>query len=117
MSEALAQSKAKKVFICNIMTYEGETRGYDLPDFLKAIDEHTFPHRVYDYVLVNNGNHGDTGILAVKERNATTVRYDRNAYVNTSFRLVAEDVVNPAYPIRHDTVKLARALVDLMRAG
>jgi uncharacterized cofD-like protein len=117
MSEALAESKAKKVFICNIMTYEGETRGYDLPDFLKAIDEHTFPHRVYDYVLVNNGNHGDTGILAIKERNATTVRYDRNAYVNASFKLVAEDVINPAYPIRHDTVKLARALVDLLRAN
>ena len=117
MSEALARSKAKKVFVCNIMTYEGETRGYDLPDFLKAIDEHTFPHRVYDYVLVNNGNHGDTGILAIKERNATTVRYDKNSFVNAPFKLVADDVINPAYPIRHDTLKLARALVDLMRTN
>jgi len=38
MAEALARSKARKVFVCNIMTYEGETRGYDLPDFLKALD-------------------------------------------------------------------------------
>ncbi len=115
MSEALARSQATKVFVCNIMTYEGETRGYDLPDFLKAIDEHTFPHRVYDYVLVNNGNHGDTGIIAVKDRNAKAVRYDRKLYEQGPVRLIADDVVNPAYPLRHDTLKLARALVETLK--
>jgi uncharacterized cofD-like protein len=115
MSEALARSKAKKVFVCNIMTYEGETRGYNLPDFLKAIDEHTYPHRVYDYVLVNNGNHGDTGILAIKERNAHKVQYDKTAYENAPIKLIADDVVNSAYPLRHDTHKLAQALVDILK--
>jgi uncharacterized cofD-like protein len=114
MAEALAQSKARKVFICNIMTYEGETRGYELPDFLKAIDEHTYPHRVYDFVLVNNGKHGDTGMISIKERNAHPVHYDVKQYANSSFKIIGADVVNPAYPIRHDTLKLARALVDLL---
>ena len=117
MSEALARSKAKKVYICNIMTYEGETRGYNLPDFLKAIDDHTYPHRVYDYVLVNNGNHGDTGILAIKDRNAHKVQYDRKAYENAPIQLICDDVVNPAYPLRHDTHKLAQALVDILKSG
>ncbi len=117
MSEALARSKAKKVFICNIMTYEGETRGYNLPDFLKAIDDHTYPHRVYDYVLVNNGNHGDTGILAIKDRNAHKVQYDRKAYENAPIHLITDDVVNPAYPLRHDTHKLAQALVDILKSA
>ncbi|MCY3017655.1 MAG: YvcK family protein [Planctomycetota bacterium] len=116
MAEALARSPAKKVFVCNIMTYEGETRGYDLPDFLKAIDEHTYPHRVYDYVLANNGRHGDTGMLAVKERNAQLVRYDLNHLGNAPFKLLADDVVNPAYPIRHDTQKLAQALVNILNS-
>jgi uncharacterized cofD-like protein len=114
MAEALSRSKAKKVFVCNIMTYEGETRGYDLPDFLKAIDEHTYPHRVYDYVLLNNGRHGDTGILAVKDRNAHPVRYEVADYKNAGFKLVLADVVNPAYPVRHDTQKLAKALVGVL---
>jgi len=116
LAEALAQSKAKKVFVSNIMTYEGETRGYDLPDFLKAIDQHTFPHRVYDYVLVNDGRHGDTGMLAVKEKNAHPVRYERQHYENSPFKIIATDVVNPAFPIRHDTLKLARALVDILNS-
>ena len=113
MCEALARSKAKKVFVCNIMTYEGETRGYELADFLKALDEHTYPHRIYDYVLVNKGKHGDTGIMAIKERNAHPVHYDQKQYERSPFKLVACDVVNPAYPIRHDTMKLARALMDI----
>ena len=115
MSEALARSKAKKVFVCNIMTYEGETRGYNLPDFLRALDEHTYPHRVYDYVLVNNGNHGDTGMLAIKDRNAHKVQYDQKNYETTPIKLIAEDVVNPAYPLRHDTHKLAQALVAMLK--
>ena len=115
MCEALARSKAKKVFVSNIMTYEGETRGYDLADFLKAVDEHTYPHRVYDYVLVNDGKHGDTGFLAIKERNAHLVRIDMKQYENSPFKLIARDVVNPAYPIRHDTRKLARALMDILK--
>jgi len=114
LSEALARSRARKVFVCNIMTYEGETRGYDLPDFLKALDEHTFPHRVYDYVLVNNGKHGDTGVLAAKERNAQPVRYDADLYGAAPFKLLARDVVNPAFPVRHDTQKLAGALVEIL---
>lgn len=115
MVEALARSRARKVFVSNIMTYEGETRGYNLPDFLKAIDDHTFPHRVYNHVLVNNGHHGDTGLLAIKERNAHPVRYDESHYANAPFKLITADVVNPAYPIRHDTVKLARALIDILK--
>jgi uncharacterized cofD-like protein len=117
MCEALTKSKAKKVFVSNIMTYEGETRGYELVDFLKALDEHTYPHRVYDFVLVNDGKHGDTGIIAVKERNAHPVRYDKKMYEGGHVRLVEDDVVNPAYPIRHDTMKLAQALVDILKAG
>lgn len=114
MVEALTRSKAKKVFVCNIMTYEGETRGYDLPDFLKAIDEHTYPHRVYDYVLLNNGKHGETGILTVKEKNAQPVRYSESDYAQSGIKIVTADVVNPAYPVRHDTQKLAKALVQVL---
>ena len=115
LCEALARSRARKVFVCNSMTYEGETRGYDLQDFLKAVDDHTRPHRVYDYVLVNSGNYGAAGEAAVKERNAHPIRYDRKLFEQNALKLLAEDVVNPAYPIRHDSVKLARALMEIMK--
>jgi len=129
LSEALAKSKAKKVFVCNIMTYEGETRGFDLPDFLNAIDVHTLPHRVYDHVLVHagtlgaptsegihaQGNDGKTWV--VNEKTARVVQFDPQAAAQSGFKLVIADVVNPAYPIRHDSGKLSQALLNLVKEG
>ncbi len=117
MPEALAQSKAVKVFVANIMAYEGETRGYDLPDLLKALDEHANKQRIYNVVLVNDGKHGDTGLMMVKERNALPVHYDLDAYAKAPFKVAAGDVVNPAYPIRHDSKKLAQALMRILKGG
>ena len=116
MSEALSKSHAVKVFVSNIMTYEGETRGYDLPDLLKALDDHT-EKRVYDFVLVNNGKAGSAGLVTIKrEKNAHPVRYEQADYKKASFKLVVDDVLNPAYPIRHDSQKFpAKALVRILR--
>lgn len=129
MAAALAKSKAKKVFVCNTMTYEGETKGYDLVDFLQAIDAHTRPYRVYNHVLVNDGPIGgaesvnghviakgsDEHSWIIDELHARQVKYDAAAFVGAPFKLIEADVANPAYPIRHDTGKLARALIDLLK--
>ena len=66
-------------------------------------------------MLVNDGKHGDTGMLTVKERNAHPVRVDLAAYRDAPFQVVAADVVNPAYPVRHDSKKLAQALIKVLR--
>ncbi len=128
LSAALAKSKAKKVFIANIMTYEGETRGFDLPDFLRAIDEHTDPYRVYNYVLVNNGksengpSQGQAKAKAdapytIDDRPARRVHYESKPSPSSGYKLIEADVVNPAYPIRHDTGKLTQALLRIMMDG
>jgi len=66
-------------------------------------------------VLVNDGKHSDAGLAAIKERDAHPVGYDLKQYQNAPFKVLAADVVNPAYPIRHDTLKLARALIDILK--
>ena len=68
---------------------------------------------VYGQLIVFDIN-GDTGILAIREKNAQVVRYDLNQYGHAPFKLLARDVVNPAFPIRHDTQKLAEALVEVL---
>jgi uncharacterized cofD-like protein len=117
MPEALERSRAVKVFVSNIMTYEGETRGYDLPDLLKALDAHSNKRQLYNVVLVNNGKYGDTGMMTVKEKNAHPVHFDLNAYAKAPFKVVTDDVVNPAFPIRHDSRKLAQALMRILKGA
>lgn len=51
--EAIAKSKAKKVFICNLMTKSGETDGFTAEDFV-AVMEHYLGAGVLDYAIFNS---------------------------------------------------------------
>src|SRR5579862_7298228 len=46
--EALRQSQAKKVYVCNVMTQRGETDGFSAFDHVKAIERHS-RMRLFDY--------------------------------------------------------------------
>ena len=127
LAPAITQAKARKVFVSNIMTYEGETKGFDLVDFVNAIDSHTRPYRVFDSVLVNDGAFyrpgdgtsitpgGDEDSWVVQDKQARLVRYDLSQNGSASYRIVPADVVNPTYPIRHDSRKLGQALMELLK--
>ena len=54
MSEALFQTKAKKIYVCNAMTKRGETTNMDVKDFIDTIEKFIGPAEL-DYVIVNNG--------------------------------------------------------------
>jgi hypothetical protein len=69
--------------------------------------------KVYRHDGDAGGIHGRNRI---EERNAQVVRYDSDLYSAASFKLLARDVVNPAFPVRHDTQKLAGALVEILNA-
>jgi uncharacterized cofD-like protein len=50
--EAIQQSPAMKIYICNVMTQPGETDGYAVTDHVDAVLDHA--KISLDYVLVNN---------------------------------------------------------------
>ncbi|MCI5052610.1 MAG: uridine diphosphate-N-acetylglucosamine-binding protein YvcK [Simkaniaceae bacterium] len=52
VSEAIAKSHAKKVFVLNLMNRKGQTTGYKLSDYLKVL--HQYIGDNIDYTLVNN---------------------------------------------------------------
>src|SRR5262249_24833212 len=52
IAQAIARSKAPRVYVANVMTQPGETSGYALADHLKAIQKHT-SRRVIDWVVAN----------------------------------------------------------------
>jgi 2-phospho-L-lactate transferase/gluconeogenesis factor (CofD/UPF0052 family) len=53
MREALAESKAKIIYICNIMTKHGETDGFEVNDFVKVVERY-IGTGILDFVLVNS---------------------------------------------------------------
>jgi len=46
IAEAIAESSAKKLYICNIMTQDGETEGYTAADHIQALLNHGVPGMV-----------------------------------------------------------------------
>jgi uncharacterized cofD-like protein len=51
--QQIARSKAKKIYIGNLMTQPGETRGYTVADHLDAIQQHV-GRNLFDFVVLNN---------------------------------------------------------------
>ena len=54
ISEEIAKSSAKKIYVCNIMTQPGETDGYSASDHLKALISHSGCKHLVDAVLIND---------------------------------------------------------------
>ena len=102
---AMLASPAAKVYICNIATQAGETDTYTCYDHVRSLEEHV-GDRVFDVVLCNNNYEGqlntDSHWVQLDEKSLTDVRV-RSA-----------DLINKNFPWRHDSVKLAETLIDIM---
>lgn len=53
IAKAVSQSKAKKIYVCNIMTQPGETDGFSVSDHIKTLINHAGYGQIMDAVLVN----------------------------------------------------------------
>ncbi len=113
--QAIRSSKAVRVYVANVMTHEGETRGYTLPDHLDAIRDHV-GDGLFDYVLVNSGEIAPDEVKP-EMRHASPVRYVANGPTPRNFRVVEDDVVDPENVLCHDSSKLAASLIRLLALG
>jgi uncharacterized cofD-like protein len=112
MVEVLESSKAKKVYICNLMTEKGETDGFKASDHIKAIREMIgkFP---FQYVIVNTTRPRPEILEKYKEEGADFVEPDIDELRRMRVRVIAQPLMRQLLPLRHDHRKLARLLISL----
>ncbi|MDP7412904.1 MAG: YvcK family protein [SAR202 cluster bacterium] len=106
VAEALRQTAATKVYVCNVATEVGETQGYTIAEHLATVQRHTFPE-IVDYVVAND-EPLDLGAYI-----GEPVISDGRDLDDVQLKLT--DLTNPDHPIRHDSLKLALAVMDLSR--
>lgn len=121
IAEAIYRSKARKVYICNVMTQPGETEGFTAADHLRVVQAHS-PVRIVDTVIVNTGTPSGEMIQRYGKQGAGRVEPDTDRIRALGCRPVAGDFVNQSDYVRHDSIKLAEALMKLadwnpIRAG
>ena len=109
---AIKKSKAKKIYISNIMTQVGETSDFKLSDHINAIIKHTYPE-ILDAVFVNKGNIPKNIIDRYAKEYAVPVKIDKIKYKN--IKIIKKDFVSKNQYAHHDFVKLSRAIFNFLR--
>ncbi len=107
IAEALRASRALKVYVCNIATQPGETDGYDVEDHVMALERHA-GRNVFQYVLANDAIPSAPPPGGASEW-VMPPKTQRGGY-----RLLAASLQDPERPWRHDPLKMAQALMNLL---
>jgi uncharacterized cofD-like protein len=113
MYEAIVQSKAVKVYVCNVMTQPGETDNYSVSDHVKAIIEHTGPN-IINYCIVNTGRVPPKLLEKYMEENALPVKVDEIKLKELGCETIEGNIIDTKDFVRHDSHKLAKIIIDLL---
>ena len=104
-------SKAKKVYVCNIMTQPGETDGYSASDHVKALMQHANSRKILDAVLVNDSL---PAVLAdkYKKANSYPVKIDYDNLKKLGVKVFPKKLIEDSKEgfVRHSSHRVARAI-------
>ena len=119
VSEALAESPAARIYICNLMTQPGETTHYSAADHLRAIIEHC-GKPLFDYVLVNSAPISPAARKRYQEEKSQPVIADREELEKMGVTVVEGNFLSEKRPgpsdgrrVRHHSGYLAQAVLDI----
>jgi uncharacterized cofD-like protein len=110
--QALRESPAIKVYVCNLMTQANESLGRTAADHLRALNEHG-GHQIFDYALVNRAPlSGDLKAKYALE-GASQIVADLEAIEAMGVCPVLGDYLSEDTVARHATDRVAADLLEL----
>ena len=116
VAEAIAASDAQKIYVCNIMTQDGETEGYTAADHLAALLRHGTADMV-ELCLANSSPIPPELAERYRAEGAEVLTVDRERIAQMGIELVERPLASPSGDFaRHDPDALASAVLDIYRA-
>jgi len=127
VGEALARSKAMKIYVCNLVTKPGQTDGFMVHDYAAEI-ERLAGESFLDAVIYNTEKPTDSLLKKYANEGELSVEYDQDKlrgahYLALGANLLSGEVwqnVNKADPIaasrtliRHDSKAIARVIMEV----
>ena len=106
--KAIDRSKAKVMYVCNMVTQPGETEGFKVSDHIKFLNQYLGEHKV-DVVIANNGKIDEEmaeryGSLEQKD----PVELDRKKTKSLVEKVISDDyVIIRNNLLRHNALKLS----------
>lgn len=113
VKDALSKTKAKIIYVSNIMTKKWETTHYELKDFIDNIEKYAW--KVIDYVFVNNWYISEELVEKYKReewKKPVKLKPEIN-FKNKKYKIIEKDFVNESDVVRHDPIKIATIIKEV----
>jgi uncharacterized cofD-like protein len=111
--EAIAESPAVKVFVCNLMTQVNESLSLTAADHIRALDDHASV-RLFDYTLLNQKAASPEMKAKYALEGASQIVVDLEAIEAIGVCPVLGDYLEEGEAARHATDRVAHDLMALM---
>ena len=104
----ITNSKAKKMYVSNIMTEHGETDGYNVSDCIKQINKYA-GENIVDVVVANNGSIPKRIQKLYDVEKAEPIKLDYDELKKMGIKVIENDFVKLTAnnQVRHDNIKTA----------
>lgn len=116
IAKAVNDSKAKKIYVCNIMTQPGETDGFKASDHIKTLIAHAKYNKIIDAVLVNNELPEEL-LAPYKNAGSEPVIVDKDEINKMGIEVVQKNLIEDkrfedghSSFVRHSPTRLARVI-------
>jgi uncharacterized cofD-like protein len=112
ISEAIRESPAVKVYVCNLMTQANESLGRTAADHIRALDGHA-GGQIFDYALINRAPVSGELKGRYALEGASQIVADLEAIEAMGVCPVQGDYLSEEGVVRHNTDRVARDLLEL----
>ncbi len=114
VSKAIKESKAKKIYISNIMTEPGQTDDFSLYDHIMAILEHA-RNPIIDYCIYDTGEIIPEYVRKYNQKGADLVEQDIKKVKDLGIKVVQRNFsVVENHSIRHDPNLVADSIIEII---
>ena len=110
--EALHKTKAKVVYVSNVMTQPGETDDYTAEDHVRKVIQY-LGEDILDSVIVNTGRAHKEAYRKYRKEGAKRVKYHEDELRKLNVDVIEVNLITNKNLLRHDPDKLAKAVIGL----
>jgi uncharacterized cofD-like protein len=114
MKQILSETRAKKLYFCNLMTKMGETNNFRGEDFVKEIERY-LGSGVLDWVAFNSVKPELERIERYEREGAIPVSYDKKSFIDSKIEVLEKDLLRSEGFIRHDLEKTAEVVMEIIK--
>jgi uncharacterized cofD-like protein len=111
--QAIADSNAAKVYVCNLMTQANESLGLSAADHIRALNRHAQVKRIFDFALINRTPATPELKAKYALEGASQIVADLDAIEALGVCPVLGDYLESGMVARHATEQVARDLMQI----